>query len=164
MTSIMNYLLNCGLFLLPITAWNLIFAGKLPRLYSPEVFERAVPPFILSGENFFRFIVFSLTFFMPLRIETQIQKIGFWLYAAGTIIYFTAWLLQIYFPQSGWSLSAFGFLAPAYTPLLWLIGIGLVGSTLYFASPYRSWMYIVLSIIFVGFHFSHTAIVYLKNS
>jgi hypothetical protein len=100
---------------------------------------------------------------MPIRTETPIQKIGLTLYFTGTIIYFLSWLAQMYIPQSTWSLSLFGSLAPAYTPLIWLIGIGLIGSSLYFASPYRSWMYITLSIIFIAFHLSHTFIAYQRS-
>ena len=47
--------------------------------------------------------------------------------------------------------------------LTWLIGIGLLGSSLYFSSPYHSWMYILTSIIFIGFHLSHALIIYLRN-
>ncbi len=159
-STLKNYLLNCGLLLLPIMAWNIVFASVLPRAYSAEVFWKDIPSFLASGENSFRLIIFIMPFFMPLRIETQIQKAGLWLYAIGTAIYFLSWLAQIYFPQSAWSLSAFGFLAPAYTPLIWLAGIALIGSTFYFSVPYRAWMYITLSIIFLGFHLAHTATVY----
>jgi hypothetical protein len=159
----MNYLLNCLLLLLPIMVWNLIFASKLPRAYSEEVFSKNIPHFITGGEIFFRLLVFILPVLMPLRIETQSQKLGLCLYIVGTAIYFLSWLAQIYFPQSAWSLSAFGFLAPAYTPLIWLTGIGLIGSSLYFSSPYQSWMYIVLSVIFVGFHLSHAWTVFMRN-
>jgi len=159
----MNYLENSLLLLLPIMAWNLIFASKLPWTYSEEIFSKNIPSFITIGENVFRLIVFILPVFMPLRIETQSQKIGLWLYVAGTAIYFVSWLAQMYFPQSAWSLSVWGFLAPAYTPLLWLVGIGLIGSTLYFSSPYRSWVYIFLSIIFIGFHLTHAITVYSRN-
>ena len=161
-TSFTNYILNCMLLLLPIMAWNLIFASKLPQAYSAEIFWKDIPPLIANGENIFRLLVFVLPLLMPLRIETQSQKLGLWLYSAGTAIYFISWLAQIYFPQSAWSLSAFGFLAPAYTPLIWLFGIGLIGSTFYFSSPYRSWMYIAISIIFIGFHLSHALTVYLR--
>jgi len=163
MDSLMSYLLNCLLLLLPIMAWNLIFASKLPWAYSEEVFSKNIPSFIASGENIFRLIVFILPVLMPLRIEMQSQKFGLWLYIAGTAIYFVSWLAQIYFPQSAWSLSAWGFLAPAYTPLIWLVGIGLIGSAFYFSSPYRSWMYIITSVVFLGFHLSHALTVYLRN-
>ena len=159
----MSYLLNCLLLLLPIMAWNLIFASKLPWAYSEEVFSKNIPSFIASGENIFRLIVFILPVLMPLRIEMQSQKFGLWLYIAGTAIYFVSWLAQMYFPQSAWSLSAWGFLAPAYTPLIWLVGIGLIGSAFYFSSPYRSWMYIITSVVFLGFHLSHALTVYLRN-
>lgn len=159
----MNYLLNCLLLLLPIMAWNLIFASKLPWAYSEEVFSKNIPSMITNGENILRSLVFILPVLMPIRVETQSQKLGLWLYIIGTSIYFLSWLAQIYFPQSAWSLSAWGFLAPAYTPLIWLTGIGLIGSMLYFSSPYRSWMYIVLSVIFVGFHLSHAMTVYSRN-
>jgi hypothetical protein len=160
---ITNYLLNCMLLLVPIVAWNIIFFGKLPALYSPKIFEKDIPLFIACGENFFRLFVFILPVLMPIRIETQSQKFGLSLYIAGTLIYFISWLVQMYFPQCAWSLSVFGFLAPAYTPLIWLIGIGLIGSTLYFSSPYRSWMYIAISIIFLGFHLSHALTVFMRN-
>jgi len=159
----MYYLLNCLWLLLPIMAWNLIFAGKLPQAYSEEVFSKNIPAFITSGENIFRLIVFILPVLMPLRIETQSQKLGLLLYVIGIVIYFLSWLAQMYFPQSAWSLSAWGFLAPAFTPLIWLIGIGLIGDALYFSSPYRSWMYIVTSVIFLGFHLSHALTVFMRN-
>ena len=158
-----NNILNCMLLLLPIMAWNVIFASKLPRAYSAEIFEKDIPPLIVNGENTFRLLVFILPLLMPFRIETQSQKLGLWLYIAGTVIYFIAWLAQIYFPQSAWSLSTFGFLAPAYTPLIWLTGIGLIGSVFYFSSSYRSWIYIVISVIFISFHLSHALTVYLRN-
>ena len=160
---IYSYFENCFLLLVPILLWNIILAGRLPKAYSAEIFSKDIPPFTDYGEKIFRFFVFALSAFMPIRIETQSQKIGLGLYLAGTIIYFLSWLVLIYFPQTDWSLSAFGFSAPAYTPLIWLAGIGLIGGTLYFSSPYRSWMYFTLSIIFIGFHLSHILLVYLKN-
>lgn len=159
----MNYVLNCALLLFPIMAWNIAFASKLPRLYSPDMFEKNIPMLITIGENLFRLLVFILPILMPLRIETQSQKVGLWLYLAGTAVYFISWLVQMYFPQSAWSLSAVGSLAPAYTPLIWLVGIGLIGSTFYFSSPYRAWIYIVLSVVFTSFHISHAWIVYARS-
>ena len=162
-TNVIQYLWNCLLLLLPIMAWNIVFASKLPRLYAPEVFEKNIPAFITYGENIFRLVVFILPLLMPIRIQTPLQKFGLTLYIAGSVIYFLSWLAQMYFSQSAWSLSLFGALAPAYTPILWLAGIGLIGSSLYFASPYRSWMYLTLSILFVAFHLSHTLIVYQRS-
>lgn len=162
-TNFTQYLMNCMLLLLPILAWNIVFANKLPRLYAPEIFEKDIPAFITNGENIFRFVIFILPLFLPIRFETPLQKIGLGLYMAGTVMYFLSWLAQMYVPQSAWSLSLLGSLAPAYTPLIWLTGIGLIGSSLYVASPYRSWMYITLSILFVAFHLSHTFIAYQRS-
>ena len=161
--NVIHYLLNCALLLLPIMAWNIAFANKLPRLYAADIFEKDIPTFITLGENIFRLIIFILPLLMPIRIATPLQGLGLALYIAGTLIYFLSWLAQMHFPQSVWSLSIFGSLAPAYTPLIWLIGIGLIGRSLYFASSYRSWMYIALSLVFVAFHLSHTFTVYQRS-
>jgi len=88
----MNYLLNCLLLLLPIMVWNLIFASKLPWAYSEEVFSKNIPSKIINGENILRLLVFILPVLMPIRIETQSQKLGLWLYIIGTAIYFMSWL------------------------------------------------------------------------
>jgi hypothetical protein len=48
--------------------------------------------------------------------------------------------------------SLIGSTATAWTPLLWLVGIGLVGDSFYFSIPYKPWFYILPSIIFVAFH------------
>jgi len=157
---IIKYLLNCMLLLLPIMAWNVIFSNKLPELYSKEVFWKDIPSFIANVENVFRLLVFVLPVLMPLRISTLTQKLGMSLYVLGVLIYFGSWLLQMYFPQSNWSMSVVGFLAPAYTPLIWLVGIGLIGRELYFPIHYKEWSYITLSVIFVAFHVTHVWIVY----
>jgi hypothetical protein len=160
--SLLYYLLNCLWLIVPIMLWNGIFSGKLPAAFQADSFDSDIPAFIVAGENFFRLVVFILPVFMPLTIASQMQKLGLGLYLAGTALYFLAWVALMYFPQSAWSLSAPGFLAPAYTPLIWLVGIGLIGSALYFSSPYQSWMYIVASVIFVGFHVAHPSLVYAR--
>jgi hypothetical protein len=57
----------------------------------------------------------------------------------------------------------FGFLAPAYTPLFWLIGIGLIGDSFYFNLSFKRWFFICSSIIFLLFHNTHTAIIYSRT-
>jgi hypothetical protein len=163
METLLHYLSNCIWLLLPIMLWNIVFTDKLPTAFSTEFFWKDIPPFLATGENFFRLLVFVFPLLMPLRITTNTQKLGLALYLAGTLIYFLSWIALMYFPQSVWSMSAFGFLAPAYTPLIWLAGIGLIGSSLYFDSPYHSWMYIAGSVTFIAFHLSHTLTVYLRT-
>jgi hypothetical protein len=100
---------------------------------------------------------------MPLKISTNTQKKGFALYAAGTLLYFTSWLMLIYFPNSMWSKSVFGFLAPAYTPLFWLIGIGFIGNALHFNLPYWKGLFFPVVIIFSIFHNWHTYLIYFRT-
>lgn len=91
-----------------------------------------------------------------------IQNKGLVLYVIGTLLYFASWLMLMYFPNSTWSKSALGLLSPAYTPLFWLIGIGLIGDSLYFNIPYRRWWYFFIVIVFLIFHNWHTYLIYLK--
>jgi hypothetical protein len=158
-----NYFLNGLLLIAPILVWNWVFASKLPGAFRGDIFEKDIPAFITWGENIFRLVVMILPAGMPLRIATQNQKLGLMLYAVGVGAYFLAWAAQMTHPDSKWSRSAPGFLAPAYTPLIWLTGIGMIGSSLYFPSPYRTWMYFLAAVIFTGFHIAHTAIVYLRT-
>jgi hypothetical protein len=65
-------------------------------------------------------------------------------------------------PSSSWSLSAIGFLAPAYTPLVWLLGLALLMQRLHWRSPYRWWFYLTLSACFLATHISHAAIVFMR--
>jgi hypothetical protein len=67
------------------------------------------------------------------------------------------------FPQSRWSTSWLGFLAPAYTPLIWLTGLGLTGRRFYWPWPYRWWLYVGLACGFVALHVTHASIVYARN-
>jgi hypothetical protein len=84
------------------------------------------------------------------------------LYGVGALVYFLSWIPLLFFSESGWSTSLIGFLGPFYTPLIWAVGIGLIGRTLYVPIPYHPWIYIFLSTVFVVFHCWHGIIVYTK--
>ena len=66
MDLIMGYLANCFLLLVPILLWNVVFAGKLPKAYSAEIFSKDIPRFIEYGENISRLFVFVLPILMPI--------------------------------------------------------------------------------------------------
>ncbi len=159
-----KYLINCFLLTIPILVWNIALADKLPKAFQPEIFWNALPSLLTYGEHISRGLVLGLTWFMPLSLSTSIQKKGVFLYAGGTILYAVSWLLLIYFPGSAWSKSLLGFLAPAYTPLFWLVGIGLIGDSFHFNLPYRRWFFMLVSFIFLIFHNLHTYIIYLRQA
>ncbi len=159
----MKYLLNCFLLTIPILLWNIILANKLPKSSLPPILLNDITSFITYGESISRIFMFIFIFFMPLQLVTTSQKKGFAIYCAGTMIYFASWLVLIYFPNSMWSKSAFGLVAPAYTPLFWLIGIGLIGNSLYFNIPYRRWLYFLVVIVFLIFHNWHTYLIYFRS-
>lgn len=159
---IKKYLLNCFLLTLPIMIWNIVLTNKLPQEYQSEIFWKDIPAWLKYAENISRTLIFILTLLMPLNISTLKQKRGFILYLGGTILYFVSWLILICFPDSRWSSNIFGFMAPAYTPLLWLTGIGFIGNSFYFNLPYRRWFYILTVIIFLIFHNFHTMTIYFR--
>lgn len=161
--TIRKYSLNCFLFTLPIMVWNIVLTSKLPQEFQPEIFWKDIPPLLSYGENISRLVVFMLTLLMPLSISTETQKRGLFLYAGGTLLYFFSWIVLIVLPNSAWSKSLIGFTAPAYTPLVWLIGIGLIGNSFYFNLPFRRWFFISASILFLIFHNCHTVVIYFKT-
>ena len=160
--TILKYVMNCFLlFVLPLVM--MVFGKQLPPALLAENFNKGIPPFIEYGEAIFRYAVMALAVFMPMRISTQRQKVGLAIYIMGVILYALSWVPLILFPQSAWSTSWIGFSAMAYTPLIWLIGIGLVGDSFYFPIPYKPWYYILLSMAFVIFHMAHTIMVYART-
>lgn len=157
-----KYLLNCFLLTLPVMAWNLLFADVLPQAYQPAVFGNGIPPVITYGENISRFLIFLLTFLMPLKLTGKTQKAGLILYSCGLMLYVASWLALMYFPASTWSNNRAGFSAPAWTPLFWLAGIGLTGNRFYFRFPYGRMVYFIVCFLFLAFHNIHTWMVYDK--
>ena len=125
-------------------------------------FWKDIPPIIGITENVLRLMVFFLPLLMPLAVETGGQKIGLGIYFAGLGVYFLSWLLQTHWPESAWSRSVLGFLAPAYTTMIWLVGIGLVGDRLFVKVPYKPIAYILISVAFVAVHTTHAYIIYTR--
>ena len=160
LTAITHYMLNGFLLLIPILLWNALLAKSLPQSYSKAFFWKDIPSFIRIPENILRMLVFLLPVLMSLSLKTRLQKTGLLLYCLGILVYFLSWLLQIRLPESAWSRSVAGFLAPAYTPLLWLLGIGLIGKQCFLNIPHASTIYIVLAMLFLLFHCMHAYIVF----
>ena len=136
--------MNCVWLLIPVLGWNAIFSSKLAHLAFE--YDEAVPKWVLLTENIFRAVVMIVPLMMPLRWDSPQATIGIIVYLIGLVVYFTTWLPLVYAPDSAWSNSLAGFLAPAYTPLLWLTGIGMISNW---------WPYSLISFVFVGVHVGH---------
>lgn len=159
-STIFKYLKNCFLLLIPIIIWNLAFRDLLPTPFTFEVFWDDIPGFVYWGENFFRILVFSFPLLMPLSLFTKKQKLGLVIYLLGTFIYFLSWRPLILYPASSWSTSLIGFIAPAFTPLVMLVGIALIGNKLFFGFRQSTIVYLLVSVVFTIFHTWHVMIVY----
>lgn len=158
-----RYLVSCGLLTVPILLWNAVFTRYLPLPLASSDFNRDVPTGMLVTENVLRIAVMVLPFFMPLDITSAVQRRGLWLFVVGVLFYVIAWVPLMAAPQSAWSMSRLGFLAPAYTPLVWLVGLGLTGGRLHGPVSFKPWMYLLLASAFVVVHVAHANLVYTKT-
>lgn len=157
-----RYAMNCGLLLLPILAWNAALAPRLPAPWTADIFWRNIPPALGIIENTTRIVVLAVPFFMPLELKSRVQWRGLILFGAGLILYAASWLLILVAPGSPWSSSAWISLAPAYTPLIWLSGVALLGQRLFWGSWYRWWMYLIVVAAFIAAHVLHAMLIYAR--
>ena len=136
--------LNCLWLMVPLLVWNIILA---PRITLEQINSDAhSPAWLLAAENITRIIVFALPLILPLRFQDKIGKTGLAVYVVGTLIYFATWIPLVWMPDSLWSQSTVGLLAPRLTPLLSFLGIALIG---------RSTPYAVFSVLFIALHTWH---------
>jgi hypothetical protein len=165
LSKAIDWLRSCFLLLVPVLAANVLLIHRLPRAYQMDNFWRGIPPAVGVPENVLRGVVMFLPLLMPLRISNTRHRLGMALYLAGLLVYLASWAVLIVFPQSAWSTSAIGFAAPAYTPVLWLVGIGLLGDRLLVPRVnIHPWFYCGLSILFLLFHNIHTLLVYSRGT
>jgi hypothetical protein len=141
-------MLNCFILIVPVLLWNAIFTSKLPAGYASD---EDVSQAILILEHVFRIPVFFYPILLSLQMNDRYGKVGIVVYVVGVVIYFVSWIMQLYFRETRWSTSALGILAPAYTPLIWMLGIGLIG---------HSWFYVLISILFSFIHVLHNVQVF----
>ncbi len=144
--------------LIEVTPW---FYLKNSLVKFPiSIFWKDIPQFLAFGENIARILLFLLMAVMPLRLTTRTQKAGLALYGFGTLVYFGSWLTLMHPISSECPSSAIGFLAPAYTPILWLTGIGLIGDSFAFNMRYRRVYFFGVALVFLGFHVAHAWLVF----
>jgi hypothetical protein len=159
------YVANCFWLMLPPMAISGLLGGDLPAVFQAETFWQDIPVWISWTENLSRILLIGLTVLMPFSAVTALQRWGVAAYSLGLVLYGLALWLLIVFPDSNWSTSLFGFAAPAYAPLFWLLGIGLIGSrgdgvTLRTAS----WLYAASAIVFLISHNVHTLLIYARHT
>jgi len=159
MSIIKKILVNGYIPLIPILIWNYIFISKLPLAYQSQSFNNDIPTIITVGENIFRSIVFILPLFFKLSVDESRQKKGLVVFIIGVLLYFISWIILIYVPDSIWNKNILIFTAPAYTPIIWLIGLSMMVERYYYFS-YSKWHYIVPAILFSIFHIYHSIYVF----
>ena len=155
-----------GIWLIfPILLFSLSLMSRLPAALTPALFNRGIPDVLLNGENIGRILMLAVPLFFSIGISTKTQKRGLALYLAGVALYYLSYLAQIFFPDSAWSTSMVGFVAPAYSNMFWIIGLGLLGEKFYFPARlrYRPVYYIAPAVIFLIFHITHAVIVYQRS-
>lgn len=160
----LHYALSCGLLLIPAIAWNLAFTSKLMPPAAMSEFWRDIPRPLMLIENLLRALVFGLPFAMPLYTSKKSERRALLVFVLGTLVYFASWLALMYWPHSVWSSSILGSLAPAYTPILWLPSLAVLGKRLFWGHFYRWWMYLLVCIGFLAAHITHAAIVYSRSA
>jgi len=152
---IIKYINNCFLFFVPILIFNILFFKKLPSYYLKNISHP-----IIIAETITRIITIAFSMIMAINIQNKTEKIGLIIYIIGIIIYFTSYFIEIYAANSLFGRNIIFILAPYWTSVIWLIGIGLLGNRLFVNIPYHFTVYLVLSIIFATIHTIHGYLCY----
>jgi hypothetical protein len=134
--------------------------GALPPAYSSDLFWKDIPRWLGLFENIFRVVVLSLPGILYFGKTETGQPLGWRLYIGGLVAYLASYVAQIVYPDSAWSQSVMGFTAPAWSPLFWFAGIGLVCARSWLAIPWHRAIYFSCACIFLIFHVGHTGLVY----
>ena len=100
---------------------------------------------------------------MEIKLDNKVGKIGFIVYIIGVLIYFCSYFIVIKLPVTSFNNNIAVLLAPYWTSVLWLIGIGLLGNKLFVIIPYHYIIYIVISIVFAMLHSIHGYICYKES-
>jgi hypothetical protein len=133
--------------------------SKLPGAYG-NAFWDIVPSYVSVPEHVLRLAAFALAALLTFGVDTPRQRWGLLTYLIGLCLYAGSYVVEIQFPDSAWSRSAIGFLAPAWTPLLWFAGIGLMTDDSYSPRRFRGAHFVIVTMAFVGVHVTHAAIVF----
>jgi len=162
MNLLRKIMTNGYILIIPIIIWNICFLSYLPSSYAPSNFNSDIPLWIIVGENLFRTVLFGFPLFFQVNIKISFENKGLIIYLLGVMIYFSSWLAIIISPTSVWSSSVLGFSAPAYTPIIWILGLSMMVDSYYFKFKfnYSKWHFLLPSMSLIVFHISHAIYVY----
>jgi len=152
---ILKYIDNCFLLFIPILLFNILFFKKLPSHYLKNISH----PIIIM-ETITRIIIIAFSMLMVINIQNKLEILGLIIYIIGIIIYFISYFIEIYATNSLFGRNRIFILAPYWTSIIWLIGIGLVGNRLFINIPYHFTVYLILSVIFTTIHTIHGYLCY----
>lgn len=140
--------------LLMVPAMAITFAAwpYLPDGY--QTFDQGVPAWLVLVEGALRIAVLVLAALSRVGRRGEVPAAGWLIYAVGLLLYLGSYLAQILLPETGWSRSAVGFAAPAWTTAFWLLGIGLVTRP-WPGLPTMRPAYLAAAIAFVVVHSTH---------
>lgn len=156
---------SAGWLWVPPLAISFAFWPHLGPAFQPETFWQDIPAPLGMVENALRVLVIGVAFFMRIGMSRPRQRVGLTVYLGGLALYALCQVPISLDPASAWSTSAIGFLAPAYTPLIWLVGIGMMGDRLLVPRlPWSTRYYITLSAAFVAAHLGHAALVFIRGA
>jgi len=150
-----NYKNNCFWFFIPVIIFNIVFTKYLPEFY----LKNTKSP-IVTIETIARVITIAFSVIMAINLDNKIGKTGLVVYIIGVFIYFCSYFIVIKIPAISFHNNIIVLLAPYWTSVLWLIGIGLLGNKLFINIPYHYAAYIVISIVFAAIHSIHGYICY----
>jgi hypothetical protein len=150
-----NYIYSCFWFFIPVIIFNIVFTKYLPEFYLKNTNHP-----IVTIETAARIITIAFSVIMAIRLDNKIGKAGLIVYIIGVLIYFCSYFIVIKVPVISFHNSIIVLLAPYWTSVIWLIGIGLLGNKLFINIPYHYAAYIVISIVFAVIHSIHGYICY----
>jgi hypothetical protein len=141
---------NCLWFFMPVIIFNIIFAK-----YLPENYLRNIKHPVIAIETIARAITIAFSMIMAVNLDSEIGKVGLIVYIIGMLIYFCSYFIAIKVPAISFHNNLIVLLAPYWTSVLWLTGIGLLGNKSFLNIPYHYAIYIAISIAFAIIHSIH---------
>lgn len=157
--------LRSGIWLwLPPLGASFAFWPNLGPAYQPDAFWLNIPPMLGFVENTSRFFVIAVSSILLLGWKSNKQRIGWVVYFFGLALYTICQWVIVLDPTGGWPTSVFGFMAPAYTPAIWIIGLGMIGTrNIAFGQVWVRWLYWIAAVVFIASHNAHAWLIFSRS-